>query len=162
VAEKFAYQVEQTFMKYTFWVTIGALILISGGIVAYVTCLHYSLPLTLAEPPLSATPVTPPITSKESSPLPNPAGTAVTLDGELVCLPHRAGDRKELTLECAIGLHTAEGEHYALGNINPYLMERKVALGQRVKVKGLLRSDMETRFDIIGIIDVTAIDTLEN
>jgi hypothetical protein len=95
-----------------------------------------------------------------SPPMPTLAGTTVMLDGELVCLPHRAGRQEALTLECAIGLRTAEKQHYALENINPYLIEGKVAMGQRVKVDGILRSSTNANYDIIGLIHITSLHKL--
>jgi hypothetical protein len=93
--------------------------------------------------------------------LPTSADTTVTLDGKLVCLPHRAGGQKALALECAIGLRTTEGKHYALENINPYIIDGKVTIGQRVKVNGLLRSSTATQYDTIGIIHITSINRFD-
>jgi hypothetical protein len=81
----------------------------------------------------------------------------VTVDGEVVCLPRLAGGQEAQTLECAIGLRTTAGQHYALENINPYLIDGKIAMGQHVKVSGRLRLERGTRYDTIGLINVTSV-----
>ena len=125
----------------------------------YDTFLQHPSSPTHTEP--TATSVTMSITSVQSSPLPTIAGTAVTVAGELVCLPRRIGDEKGRTLECAMGLRTTAGKHYALENINPYIIEGKVTTGQRVQVNGLLRSDTDTKYDSVGIIHVTSVNKLD-
>jgi hypothetical protein len=148
-------------MKYTFWTAISILFFIGGEIVASATLLQDPLSPTLTERFPSTMPVTTSIMPVKSSPLPISADTTVALDGELVCLPHRAGGQKALTLECAIGLRTTEGKHYALENINPYIIDGKVTVGQRVKVNGLFRSGTATQYDTVGIIHITSIDKLD-
>ena len=139
------------------------LTLISGGIaLSTIAFLQHSSSPTPSQLSPALTPVTTSIPPGKSSPLPSPAGTTVTLDGELVCLPRQAGGQKALTLECAVGLRTAEGKHYALENINLYLMEGKVTTGQRVQVSGALHSYTEMRYDATGIIYVTSVNKLEN
>ena len=81
----------------------------------------------------------------------------VTVEGEVVCLPRLPGGQDAQTLECAVGLRTAEGQHYALENINPYLIGGKIAMGQHVKVSGRLRRERGTRYNTIGLIDVTSV-----
>lgn len=148
-------------MEYTLWTAFSILFLIGGGIVASAALLQDPSSPTLTEPSPSATPVTTSIMPVKSSPLPTPADTTVALDGELVCLPHRAGGQKALTLECAIGLRTTEGKHYALENINPYIIDGKVTVGQRVKVNGVFRSGTATQYDSVGVIHITSITKLD-
>jgi hypothetical protein len=83
--------------------------------------------------------------------------TSVTLDGELVCLPHRAGRQEALTQACAVGLRTPAGRLYALGDINADLMQGNVAVGQPVQVSGHLRAEMDQRYEALGTIEVTAV-----
>jgi hypothetical protein len=145
-------------MKYDLWITISGLFIITGGMSAYGTVMQpVSFP-TDAE--LTIIAVTTSITSEESSPLSTQTGTEVTLVGELVCLPNRTGDQKPLTPKCALGLRTPEGKHYALENINPYIIEGKVTTGQRVKMTGLLRSGIDAGYDTVGIIHVTSVNKL--
>ncbi len=148
-------------MTYAILIIITVLFLTGGRILAYATLLQPPSSPTLTEPSPSATPATTSVAPVQASALPTPADTAVRFDGELVCLPHRAGSQKALTLECAIGLRTTEGKHYALENINPYIIDGKVTVGQRVKVNGLLRSGVATPYDIIGIIHITSIGKLD-
>jgi hypothetical protein len=129
---------------------VSVVVLISGGIVAHATVPYH----------LSATPVRTAITPVGAPPVPTPADPKVTFDGELVCLPPRAGSQK-LTFECTIGLRTTEGKHYGLENINLHFMEGKVGIGQWVKVVGHLRSDAEARYDVSGAIYVTSVSKLD-
>jgi hypothetical protein len=145
-------------MKYAFWITIGGLFIITDGMAVNGTFMQS--PFFSPHTELTTTAVTTSITSEDSSPLSTQADTAVTLVGELVCLPNRAGAQKPLTPICAIGLRTSEGEHYALENINPYIIEGKVTTGQRVKMTGLLRSGIDTGYDTVGIIHVTSVNKL--
>ena len=146
-------------MKSTIWAVIAALYLLDGGIVASAAFQPSPSPPTLAVPSLAAA-MTTSITLVQASTAPSPVGTTVTLDGELVCLPHRAGDQEALTLECAIGLRTNEGRHYALDHINPYIVGGKIAMGQHIRVTGRLRPDTETKYDATGTIDVTSVNKL--
>jgi hypothetical protein len=109
------------------------------------------------KPSQAATPATT-LTTPVTSPLvPTSAATTVTVDGEIVCLPRIAGGQEAQTLECAIGLRTTAGQHYALENINPYMIDGKIAMGRHVKVSGRLRPEKGTRYDTIGLIDVTSV-----
>lgn len=147
-------------MKSTIWAVIAALYLIDGGIVASAVFQLSPFPPTLPVPSLAAA-MTTSIIFVQSPTAPSPAGTTVTLDGELVCLPHRAGGQEALTLECAIGLRTNEGRHYALDHINPYIVRGKIAMGQHIRVTGRLRTDTETKYDATGTIDVTSVSKLD-
>jgi hypothetical protein len=83
-----------------------------------------------------------------------------TLSGEVVCLPH-ADTSGPTTMECAYGLRTDVGEHYAL-DLN--LMSQEAApleTGERITANGLitpiemLSSDHWKTYDIEGIFSVT-------
>jgi hypothetical protein len=137
-------------MNYTFWIIVSVISLIGGGIVAHATAPYH----------LAATPVSTATMPVGAPPKPTPADPMVTFDGELVCLPPRAGSQ-QLTLECTIGLRTTEGKHYGLENIDLYFKEGKVGIGQRVKVMGQLRADAEGRYDINGAIYVTSVSKLD-
>ncbi|HXH08480.1 MAG TPA: hypothetical protein VNP04_01710 [Alphaproteobacteria bacterium] len=148
-------------MKSTIWAVIAALYLIDGGIVASAAFQPSPSAPTPPVPSLAAVAMTTSITLVQSSTAPSSAGTTVTLDGELVCLPHRAGGQEALTLECAIGLRTNEGRHYALDHINPYIVEGKIAMGQHIRVTGRLRTDTQTKYDATGTIAVTSVSKLD-
>lgn len=82
-----------------------------------------------------------------------------TLTGEVVCLPH-AGDGPH-TMECAYGLKTDVGEHYA---VDFSLMSQQATppeTGSRISATGtitpieMISSDHWQRYDIEGIFSVT-------
>jgi hypothetical protein len=111
-------------MHHTSWKLVGALILVSGEMVAQAIFPHHTSAVAVAT-------AMAPVGSPPGSPS---AGVAVTFDGVLVCLPQRDGRQEVLTLACAVGLRTTDGKLYALENINPYLMMGKTAMGQQVQV----------------------------
>lgn len=86
-----------------------------------------------------------------------------TLSGEVVCLPH-AGDGPH-TMECAYGLKTDAGEHYALDLTLLSQQHAPLETGERISANGtvtpveMLSSDQWQRYDIEGIFSVT--DSLE-
>ncbi len=87
-----------------------------------------------------------------------------TLEGEVVCLPHK-GDGPT-TLECAYGLKTDVGEHYALDLAALTMPEGTMPeTGDRISAGGtvtpieMLSSDHWQKYDIEGIFSVT--DSLE-
>lgn len=83
----------------------------------------------------------------------------VTFEGQYVCLPHK-GDGPH-TLECAFGMKTDDGNHYAL-DIGPSRENQypNLPTGSRIKVTGMLTlierlsTDFWQRYDIKGIISV--------
>lgn len=87
-----------------------------------------------------------------------------TLSGEVVCLPHKDTDGPN-TMECAYGLKTDVGEHYALDLALLSQEHRPLETGERISANGLitpvemLSSDHWQKYDIEGIFSVT--DSLE-
>lgn len=82
-----------------------------------------------------------------------------TLSGEVVCLPHK-GDGPH-TMECAYGLKTDAGEHYALDLAAMSQQHPPLETGERFTANGLitpiemLSSDHWQTYDIVGIFSVT-------
>lgn len=83
-----------------------------------------------------------------------------TLTGEVVCLPHKDTDGPT-TLECAYGLKTDVGEHYALdlalmsqGGTMPDTGERISANGMVTPIE-MLSTDQWRKYDMEGIFSVT-------
>ncbi len=83
-----------------------------------------------------------------------------TLSGEVVCLPHK-DTSGPVTMECAYGLRTDVGEHYAL-DLSAYSeMAPGMDVGSRISANGLitpvemLSSDQWLKYDIEGIFSVT-------
>ena len=83
-----------------------------------------------------------------------------TLTGEVVCLPHKDTSGPQ-TRECAIGMMTDVGEHYAL---DFHMMSQEhpgVDSGDRFTANGLitpiemLSSDHWQKYDVEGIFSVT-------
>ncbi len=87
-----------------------------------------------------------------------------TLSGEVVCLPH-TNTSGPTTLECAIGLRTDTGEHYALDLALMSQQADPPETGERISANGmitpieLLSTDYWRQNDIDGIFSVT--DSLE-
>lgn len=83
-----------------------------------------------------------------------------TLSGEVVCLPH-ADTSGPTTLECALGLKTDVGEHYALDFATMSQEQPAPETGTRLSANGLitpiemLSSDHWKKYDIEGIFSVT-------
>lgn len=83
-----------------------------------------------------------------------------TLTGEVVCLPH-ADTEGPQTMECAYGLRTDTGEHYALDLSVMSQENPPLETGQRISANGLitpvemLSSDHWQKYDIEGIFSVT-------
>lgn len=86
-----------------------------------------------------------------------------TLEGEVVCLPH-VGDGPH-TMECAYGLKTDVGEHYALDLTLMSQQHAPLETGERISANGtvtpveMLSTDHWRTYDIEGIFSVT--DSLE-
>jgi hypothetical protein len=129
------------FMTPVLWIRLMAFFLVSAGIATSQVFPQHSLP--------------------PMQPKPSPAATMVTVDGEVICLPRIAGGQEAQTLECAIGLRTTAGQHYALENITPYLIDGTILMGQHVKISGRLRREKGTRYDTIGLFDVTSVRRLD-
>jgi hypothetical protein len=84
--------------------------------------------------------------------------TSVAVTGNLTCLPHKnVQPGQPITLECAIGLKTADGRHYALRELSPDATNTDFT--KRVKLSGrLVPPTAEERYDIIGTITVTSFE----
>lgn len=88
-----------------------------------------------------------------------------TLTGTHVCLPHRDTDGPH-TMECALGMKTDTGEHYALDL--QFLPDPKpdLSTGERFSATGLitpvemLSSDHWQKYDIEGIFSVESVEML--
>lgn len=82
------------------------------------------------------------------------------LSGEVVCLPH-VPNGGPTTLECALGLKTDAGEHYALDLAAISQPNPGLDTGERISANGLitpiemLSSDHWKKYDVVGIFSVT-------
>lgn len=83
-----------------------------------------------------------------------------TLSGEVVCLP-KVDTGGPTTLECAIGLRTDAGEHYALDLAVMSQEQPGLNTGERISANGLitpiemLSTDRWRTYDIESIFSVT-------
>jgi hypothetical protein len=82
---------------------------------------------------------------------PSPAGDRISVQGELVCLPHAAGAPE--TFECVIGLREAEKRHYALKNAK----QEDLGLNRRVRVTGRFTPGRTEGYEVVGTIDVESV-----
>ncbi|MES2006674.1 MAG: hypothetical protein V4436_01035 [Patescibacteria group bacterium] len=87
-----------------------------------------------------------------------------TITGVWECLPHQ-GDGPH-TMECAFGIKTEDGKHYAVSTSLMSQYPVDYPTGSRVKIQGVmvpknqLNSDAWVKYDIEGIIGATTIEQL--
>lgn len=89
--------------------------------------------------------------------------TEQTYVGTYECLPHK-DTQGPITLECAFGLQTADGKHYAL-DMNAVSSNTVAAIntGERIEVRALftpleaLSSRSMEKYDIVGVLSVTSV-----
>lgn len=94
------------------------------------------------------------------APIVPPQGTAVSIEGTMVCLPHK-GTSGPQTMECAFGLKADDGRYYALSDTDPqYRNVSGVPMNVRVKVEGTFIARTDSKYQDIGIIYVTAVTRL--
>lgn len=91
-----------------------------------------------------------------------PATGAVSIDGTMVCLPHKDMSGPQ-TLECAIGLEDGQGRYFALdetalGAPGP----SDIATGKQVRVEGTFTPRTDSLYQDIGVIKVTSITALDD
>ncbi len=87
-----------------------------------------------------------------------PKKEAVSVEGEVVCLPHKDNNTQH-TLECAVGIKTAEEKHYGLST-NDSTSPLTMGVGKKAKVNGTLEPAGDTKYDIKGIIAVESYELL--
>jgi hypothetical protein len=102
---------------------------------------------------------TPPAESSENES--EPIGQTATLEGEIVCLPHK-DTSGPITLECAFGLLTQGGVHYGLRDLDQSaIISGELTTGVQVRVAGTLMSPEPTnKYDIEAVVDVTSVTVL--
>jgi hypothetical protein len=88
-----------------------------------------------------------------------------TLTGTHVCLPHADTDGPQ-TLECALGMKTDTGEHYALDLQFLPQPHPDLSTGERFSATGLitpiemLSSDHWRKYDVEGIMSIESVEML--
>lgn len=83
-----------------------------------------------------------------------PKKETVSLEGEIVCLPHKNTEGPQ-TLECAAGLKTDKGEHYGLSSKDSASpLTATAGSKKRALVNGVLEPASDSIYDIKGIVVV--------
>lgn len=81
----------------------------------------------------------------------------ITIEGTMVCLPHKNTEGPQTT-ECAYGLLDDFGRSFALTDTDPtYKNISGVPMNTRVEVEGNFKLQMGSKYQNIGIIEVTNI-----
>ncbi|MEO6508853.1 MAG: DUF4173 domain-containing protein, partial [Patescibacteria group bacterium] len=92
------------------------------------------------------------ITSMPVTGTPTEQATKISVTGTYTCLPHKDTTGPQ-TMECAFGIQTPDGSHYALRLEQPLIYEFKS--GERVTVEGsLFPTEEGGKYDIKGVIHV--------
>lgn len=85
----------------------------------------------------------------------------ITVSGELVCLPHRDSVGPQ-TLECAYGLRqTSSGLYYSLSDPAMIFLNR-LSANHLITVTGYLTTPGSDKYDTVGMITVSSLDSDEN
>lgn len=92
-----------------------------------------------------------------------PAEGRISIQGEMVCLPHRDTSGPQ-TLECAYGLLGSDGNHYGLRDQVAPSSENvitNVPTGAEVTVEGEFSRETDEKYATVGFIEVSSITTAE-
>lgn len=84
----------------------------------------------------------------------------ISLTGELICLPHKQTDGPQ-TLECAFGLKSENGDNYAISDPQMKFVTA-MTNGQKYRVTGLFLPETDSKYDIVGTIELITIGDLLN
>ena len=76
----------------------------------------------------------------------------VTLEGEVVCLPHKNSDEPS-TLECAIGLKS-DNKYYGLSGATQSDLAGSAGSERKVKVTGELQEQSSDKYTMNGVVAV--------
>lgn len=96
-----------------------------------------------------------PVTTTPPTNIP-PSG-AITVEGTLVCLPHKNPGEVQ-TMECAYGIRNSAGTYFALSDTDPtYKNIASAPMNTRVRAEGTFAPRTDSNYQDIGIISVTKI-----
>lgn len=105
-----------------------------------------------------STPSVEPSLSVTSFPSPSSTGKKIRIKGEITCLPHKDTSGPQ-TMECAHGLKGNDGKYYALRYSDPDSLSMvSLPTGEVVVVEGVIHTETDTKYDIVGGIDVTLVE----
>jgi hypothetical protein len=85
-----------------------------------------------------------------------PVGVETTIEGEVVCLPHKDTDGPQ-TLECAYGIKLVNGTYYGLRDANDkYENISRLPTGKKARLTGTLKEESSDIYQSIGTFTVTS------
>lgn len=121
------------------------------------TCAAAGYPIMESFPPQCQTPDGKTFMQDVQAPEEKP--NKVRIKGEIVCLPHKDKEGPQ-TLECAYGLQSREdGKYYALGYSDPDALHMtSLPTGEVVVIEGNFTEQPDSKYDIVGAIDVTSVE----
>lgn len=82
----------------------------------------------------------------------------IMLSGQLVCLPHK-DTGGPITLECAFGLRDDAGTHYGISDPEMKFVTT-ISMNETVTVSGLYSPVTDSKYDIVGNIEIESIDVV--
>jgi hypothetical protein len=82
---------------------------------------------------------------------------AVTLDGSLVCLPHKDGSETS-ALSCALGMTTSDGKYYGLSSAQNAELSEAAGSDKKITIKGTLQPSSDATYKMDGIVAVSSFD----
>lgn len=88
-----------------------------------------------------------------------PAAGAVTLSGQMACLPHHDQSAPH-TLECAYGLQGDDGNYYALTSAASTSAITSYSTGTHIEVQGTFTPGTDPTYDTVGSILIDSITPL--
>lgn len=147
-----------------YWFTQQAQRDVVSNITSYEECAAAGYPIMESYPEQCRTPdgrtftrnvdrVVPPVAPDTS---PTSFGQQVTITGEVTCLPHK-DTSGPVTLECAFGIkEAATGNYYALRDPAMKFVTN-LPTGEQATVTGALSEDPTSKYNIVGVIELTAV-----
>lgn len=90
-----------------------------------------------------------------------PIGVEMTIEGEVVCLPHKDTDGPQ-TMECAFGVKLDNGTYYALSDSKEdYSNVSSLPTGKRARLTGTLKQEPSDKYQSTGTLTVTKAEQLQ-
>lgn len=85
----------------------------------------------------------------------------ITVEGTVVCLPHKNTEGPQ-TAECAFGMQSTAGAYYGLKSLNQeQIIDGTLTVNTQVKVSGdLLLPEENERYGVVGNIEVKSIEVI--
>jgi hypothetical protein len=87
-----------------------------------------------------------------------PFGQTVTITGTVACLPHQDA-YGPITMECAFGLLTDSGNYALSDEDDDFLIDLR--FNEQATITGVLSDPEITPYDIVGMIEIEAVDQTE-